>query len=467
MRLAKKSILYFVSDIATSIIGFLATLYFARVLGAGPLGKYVMVIALLAWITIPTNGIATAINKRVSEGKDANEIFSAGLLLNIFYGVAVSLVAVLGGRYINAYIGTDISIYFAFLVIANILFTSAREGLNGRKKVAHAGFLQTFDRLVRTAGQVALIYLGYKVLGLVSGHVVALVVSLIVGIVLFGFRPKLPDKEAFKSLVSYGRYSWLGSMKSKTFGWIDTLVLGLFVSSGFIGIYEVSWRLASVLILASNAVQHTIFPEISDVAKDGDYDEVRNLLNEALFFSGIFIIPGFFGVLVLGERILRIYGSEFVKGSVILLILILARAIDGYGIQFLNVINGINRPDVAFRINLLFIFTNTALNFVLIYLFGWYGAAVATAVSALLVTLLSYRSIESLVGVPEIPVIGVLKQILAGSGMAILLTGVNTVTPVRNMYVTIAMIFFGAFVYMVILFGISERVRSKIISLVR
>jgi O-antigen/teichoic acid export membrane protein len=467
MRLAKKSILYFISDIGTSIIGFVATLYFARILGSGPLGQYFAIVGLIAWATVPTNGLSAAINKRISEGKDADDIFSAATVINGVYGGLLIFSSILGGRYVNAYIGAEVNVLLAGLLLINIIYTSTQGGLRGKKKVATAGFLRTFDRVLRTGSQIAIIYLGYNLLGLVLGHIAALVVSAFVGVTLFGLRPKMPSREAFEDLYSYVKYSWLGEIKGKTFGWMDIIVLQLFVSSSLVGIYGVSWRLASTLILVSNAVSAVIFPEVSDLSVGGNDREICDLLNEAMFFAGIFVIPGFFGVIALGDRILRIYGGEFVKGVAILLILILSRGIDAYTSQMINIINGINRPDIAFRINLVFVISNLLLNFSLVYLFNWYGAAIATATSSSIVLLLSYRSMHKLLGNPEVPALGILKQVASAIIMLVVLTGIEYIVSSRNTFLTIGFVFFGALVYVVSLYALSGRVREKISSLMK
>lgn len=466
MRLAKKSALYFVSDVAISIIGFVAVLYFARVLGAGILGEYFLAVALLSWITIPSNGIASAINKRVSEGKEENLMLSSGLTLNILYGTLVSITIIIGEELVNSYVGGDVGFYLPALILLHIAFTSTVEGLKGQKKIVQGGFLRTFDRVIRSSSQVLLIYVGYELVALVGGHTLGLLIATVIGATVYGFKPTLPDSTSVRNLLSYSRYSWVGKMKGRTFGWMDTLVLGIFVSSNLVGIYEISWRLASVLILVSNAVEHTLFPEISDVSSGGDVEEVHNLLNEALFFAGIFVIPGFFGTLVLGPRILRIYGTEFVKGVPILLVLILARTVNVYEMQLLNVINGIDRPDVAFRINLVFIIANTVLNFGLIYLFDWLGAAVATLLSSFVILVLSYISVIRLIGRPRVPVAGVLKQVFSGSVMYVFLFVSVKLAPFWNIYITVTGVFVGAFVYSVVLYAISERVRDKTHSLI-
>ena len=73
------------------------------------------------------------------------------------------------------------------------------------------------------------------------------------------------------------------------------------------------------------------------------------------------------GAAVLGSKLFRIYGPEFTQGGVVLLILIGARSLDVYGIQLLNILNAVNRPDVTtFCINHGFIGINLVWNRVLV-----------------------------------------------------------------------------------------------------
>jgi O-antigen/teichoic acid export membrane protein len=390
---------------------------------------------------------------------------TAATSLSAVYGVLIALLVVLGGEYVNAYADAEVAPLLAGLLVVNILFTVVRGGLKGPANVGTSGALRFVERVLRVGGQVALVYVNYQVVGLLVGHVAALLVASAIGFVLYGFRPELPDRETVVSVLDYGKYSWLGDMKAKTFGWMDTLVLGVFVASGLVTVYQISWQLASILILVSNAVENTLFPDISALAADGDLAEVRDLLSEALFYAGIFIIPGFFGALVLGPKLLRIYGPEFVKGAPILLVLIFARTINVYEMQLLNAINAVDRPDVAFRINGVFVATNMILNVALVVQYGWIGAAVATTLSSLLMLLMSSRAVLSLIGKPDVPVVGIAHQIVAAVAMAALVVAVQRTLPLQNMYVTVALVGLGACTYGVVLYGLSARLRTKVRSL--
>jgi len=89
MRVGKTAAIHFLSQILVSVAGFIATLYIARELGAAILGTYAVVVALLSWLNIPGATIGSAVNKRISEGRDQSSFVSAGIVMN--FGVALTL----------------------------------------------------------------------------------------------------------------------------------------------------------------------------------------------------------------------------------------------------------------------------------------------------------------------------------------------------------------------------------------
>jgi O-antigen/teichoic acid export membrane protein len=266
-------------------------------------------------------------------------------------------------------------------------------------------------------------------------------------------------------LISYARYSWAGTIESRAFVWTDTIVLNLFVATSLIGVYEVAWTLAAMLGLLVQSINQTLFPEISELRSKGETESILNYLNESFVFISIFIIPGFFGAAILGSRLLKIYGPEFTSGSVILLILIISQLLSGFGGQLRMAINGIDRPDIAFRISIATIVSNITLNFALIWQFGWYGAAIATTVSAGVSLVLSHQALGNLIGVPKFPWKQIGYELLASLSMGTIILTVKPWLPSNN-YTTIGIVFLGALVYSIILISVSDRIRQKILSFI-
>lgn len=460
MRLGRTTVVHFGSQVLLSLAGFVATFLIARLLGAETLGVYAVATALLFILNVPATAIANATNKRISEGADRGGYLSAGIGLNAVVGGGLALLVVALAEYVDGYVGAPVSELIAVLILVNVAFLTANGALQGQKQVARAGVLQALERTGRTAGQVALIVLGYGLAGLLVGHAASLAAAAVLGALLFEIRPSPPSRTQLRRIVEYARYSWLGTLETRAFGWMDTIVLGVFVTSALIGIYEVAWTLASTLALIGNSVQQTLFPEISELGVEDDYDRIHHYLNEGLVFVGVFAIPGLFGAAVLGSAILSIYGPEFRRGAYVLLVLIIARTVAAYGQQFVTVINAIDRPDVAFRINLVFVASNVLLNVAFVVAFGWYGAAVATLLSATISLTLGYAGLRRLIGVPDVPYREITRQIAASVVMAVALLGPVSVLSSSH-YVTVALVAFGATVYVAVLLVLSGRVREK------
>lgn len=466
MRLAKTTFIHFISQVAKTVVGFLVTLYLARSLGASVLGVYFVVVALLSWISIPGSAVATAVNKRVSEGGEQGAYVVSGFLLNVALFLGLTGILVVYGDHVESYIGAKVLLPFLVLLGGQFLFYHVNAGLNGQKKVAQAGIIQTIDRVVRGFAQVLLVYAGYSLIGLISGHAFALIAVGLAGYTLYEVSPSLPRKRHFRRLIEYARYSWLGSMKARTFAWVDTLILNFFVMSALIGVYEIAWNIASILVLINISLTQSVFPEISDLSSESGNDEkIGDLLKDMITFSGVFVIPGFFGALVVGPEILGIYGDEFVQGSTILLLLILSRGVQAYGKAYTTAINGVNRPDVAFKINAALILSNVILNIILIYQYGWYGAAVATLVASTLALVLSYTALASIIGRPRVPIGEIGKQVASAAVMAAVVYVVTVIIGLSTVFHIVGAVGFGALVYFALLLGLSREVRRTFKSL--
>ena len=470
MKLGQISIINFLSRYAGSIIGFVATIYITRVLGSEPFGVYNVVIGLVSFFAIFAQvGISSSIAKRVSEGYDQAEYAIAGSAGILIMFIIISSVIFLFQDKITGYVGYSATIYIffiLFLVLTSALIDSL---LTGFHLVHISGLLSPLRNGSRAIAQVMLIFFGGSITALLIGHAIGFVVVIIIG-GYFVFREfpslSLPSKVHFNNLGDFAKFSWIGGIQSRMFSYTDIIILQLFVSSSLVGIYSAAWRISEFLILFSGALGATLFPEISSISADEGSQAVSRVVEQSLVFSGLFLIPGLFGGILLGGRILRIYGPEFPQGSLILSVLIAANLFMGYQNQLLNTLNAIDRPDITFRVNVMFVVANVTLNLVLVYLFGWLGAAVATATSIMISLIHAYYHMNKIIDF-EVPLGEILRQWIAAVVMA---SVVYASLQVENMYhpighnfaVVIILVTVGACVYFTTLLGLSQEFRDTV-----
>jgi len=461
MRRDRTAVLHFLAQVVRSLAGFGTTLFAARYFGAGGLGIYSQVLALLFWLKLPSNSLKTAISKRMSESAEPTGHFSAGVLAALGYGVVVASAVFLLENPVNAYLNADAAVLLVGLLLVNMVFDMVKSGFVGRKRVAVSGWLGTAEQVLRLASQVGFVLGGAMVIGLVYGHMVSLFAFACLGLVLLRDRIQVPTRSDFDDLRRFAQYSWLGNLKGLALSWMDVLVLGAFVTNDLVGIYQASWTLASFLALTSKSIGMTLFPELSDLGTDGMYDRAKSLVGDAMLFAGVFLIPGFFGAVVIGDRVLEVYEAEFAAGGTILVILIAARTIHGFGKQLVTALNGLNYPEIAFRVNAVFFATNIVLNVVLVWQFGWYGAAVATLISTVVYLLAAWTALTSVVGAIDVPFVEIGYELAASLVMTVVLWITVPHLP-RALPITIGVVAVGAVIYGVTLLGLSSRIRGKV-----
>jgi len=461
MRIGQTSVVSFLSQVVSSVVGFVATVYLANILGADVLGTYFLVVAVVIWLQVVGGlGVQSAITKRLSERNADDAYLTAGGLL--LFGIAAVLSVALFGLSdrVSAYVGVDVVGFIVLLLFTGMALKFVMAALRGQHKVHIAAFLRPVDRTTRSVLQIAAAALSFGLVGILVGYAIGGLVATLVGLTFLSVGVERPTREHFERIVSYAQYSWLGKLGSRTFSSMDTLVLGIFVSSNLIGFYEIAWNLASILAVFGVAIAQAMFPEISRLSSEDAESEVRGMVNDAVAYSGLLLIPGLAGCIVVGDLVLAVYGSEFQRAYSVLIVLVSARLVYAYGNQFVSTLNAVDRPDLAFRVNGVFVATNVTLNLVLVAAIGWIGAAIATTVSAVATLLFGYYHLSRLVDVP-IPYGELFRQGAAAAVMGATVYGARQLVG-ESLVATAGLVALGGAVYSVSLLAISTRLRNTV-----
>ncbi|MFC6716703.1 lipopolysaccharide biosynthesis protein [Natrialbaceae archaeon GCM10025810] len=121
MRIGQTSFVVFASRLVGSGIGFVATLYFARTLGAEVLGYYSIVLAVVAWLKLSGElGVSSAVGKRISEGEEPSVYFEAGAIVIGVLGVGLSLAVLALEPVVEGYVGAQVAPFVAVLLLTGL-----------------------------------------------------------------------------------------------------------------------------------------------------------------------------------------------------------------------------------------------------------------------------------------------------------------------------------------------------------
>lgn len=467
MRIGQTSFVVFVSKLVSSALGFVATLLFARVLGAEVLGFYALALVLAKWLKLGGDvGVASAMVKRISEGEEESEYFTAGLVAIAAFGLVASVLLVLFRDLVDAYVGASVTPFVVLLVLVGLFSGVVGAALQGQRLVHISGVLSPVQIGSRSFVQIALVLAGFGLSGMLVGYAAGGVVVGAIGIVFLSVGLKRPRVEHFRSLFDFAKFSWLGSLRGRSFNDVDVIVLGALVSPALVGVYSVAWSLTSFIGTFGSSVRLSTFPELSRADAEERKELLATVVTDSIAFSGLIAIPGLFGGVLLADRVLRIYGDEFARGATVLGLLILAMLVYDYQNQLLNGLNAIDRPDLSFRVDVVFIVTNVVMNVVLVLQFGFVGAAVATVLSALVGLALAFRYLHRLVDF-AVPTGELGRQLAAAALMALAVGGLRVAVDRfdlvgHNGVVVVSLVALGAGVYFLSLLGISPRFRTVV-----
>ena len=401
MGLLRSFVGSFTARSGLSLVEFVGVVLIATIAGPGVLGAYALFRAVFVVISLFIDfGMDEASIKRIAEGKSQGEFLAALIATKAGLLVPVAIAVLLFRAPVARYIGDPITVPFLLVISFLELFAeSIYAGLHGEGLVGRAE-LSLFTNVVgKVLAWIVLLPLGYGLAGLLTGILLGSCLQIVVGFKFLTIQPRVPARRHFESLFRFGRFSWLGAIRERAWIWLDTLILGFFVSSELIGIYEFSWRLSAAFFLVSSAISSTLFANVDRLLREDGLDVVRETLEESLVYTGIVAIPGLVGGVLVAKSLLAVFGPAYSNGYLVLVVLILARLAHSYEIVFAKVINALDRPDLTFRADAVFIVLNVVGNTLAVLAIGWVGAAIATALSMTVRTLLTYRYLHSIMDI--------------------------------------------------------------------
>ncbi len=379
----------FASRSLSSFVSFVAIAIFARELGATEIGVFFLYQTLVNLTSIVVDfGIRGAIEKRISEGTSPETMLATGLAIKCIPLLALLPVVLVVREPIAGYVGADVAVLLWLGICAYEFGDTFLRLLRAEFRIGETALIEFLQKLVWAGGGLLFITAGYAASGLIYAYVASYVVVFVCAVVRASTVPSRPDPAAATSLLGYARHNVIASVGGQVYNWMDTAIIGLFLGAEAVGLYEVAWRLASIVGTLAQSIETAIFPEVSALTSAGDTDRVRALVADSISISTIFVLPAVMGIVVLADDLLRLlFGAPFVAAQVALVILMVDKLFESYSVIFRRTLMGQDRPQYVSRIISVLVVFNIVLNVILIPRVGISGAAAATATATALSTI--------------------------------------------------------------------------------
>jgi O-antigen/teichoic acid export membrane protein len=463
----RQSVISLITMVVVTLVGYVATFYFAHTQGAAILGGYFLFLAYYGiFDLVADGGFGGAAVKRISEGREKNEFFSAFLVLRLLLLSGALLVLILAQPYL-----VDISaagLFFPLLlaILAGSLYSSMYAGVygEGRIGIAKAGeLLSFFGRIII---QIGAVYLGFSLAGLLGGFIIGMIIGGILFLRYIDLSLVAFSVRHVQSLLSFSFWIFLTAGGNLVFSISDVVLIGYFLTNTDVGIYRTSLQLTMVATFTAIALQTVLYPQISSWSARNEISRIEQSLSRAFTYSLLLAVPVAVGGWILGTPLLfYLYGADFTAGSSALSVLLAMQIVNVFMTLEIMSLKAIDRPQDSFRATSVAAVLNILLNVGLIPILGILGASIATALSigtnALIAYLLLRRHVS--VRLESKPVRSILLSSLA-MGLAVLI--LYSIIPL-TVVTLFGVVLVGAGVYFLTLFSLNRAMYQEVRDLVR
>jgi O-antigen/teichoic acid export membrane protein len=449
-QVQRQSLIVFGSIIVTTLIGFASTVYFAHMLGPAPLGAYFLFLAYYGVFNlVGDGGFGGAAVKRISEGKEQDEFFSAFVVIRIVL-LALSITVLLFAEpYLKEITSSGIFFWLMLALVIAVFHNCTASGVYGLGKIGVHQASLVMEFIFRVLLQVAAVYLGYSAAGLVGGFVGGLIAGGIVQWRYLDLRMVRFRMSHVKKLSRFSFWIFLTTSGSLIFSYTDTILIGFFMNAADVGIYRTALQLASVGSFTTLAFQTVLFPKISSWAVQGQVTEIEKSLARACTYSLFLAIPTCIGGWILGDLLLYyLYGASFTGGTIPLIFLLLIQIVNIFMFLGTMSLNALDHPEDAFRVTAVAACVNIT------------GAAIATLIAIVVNAIGAYILLSRVIRV-KIEYLPLKNILCAAAVMGLFLLIPRFFLPLTHIVMVLAAVLIGAGIYVLVLLKMDRAIHDE------
>ncbi|QLC35111.1 flippase (plasmid) [Halarchaeum sp. CBA1220] len=188
----------------------------------------------------------------------------------------------------------------------------------------------------------------------------------------------------FRSLLKFSTPLFISGFIGFFLNWTDTLLVGYFMTSSDVGVYQAAFLLATSIAIFQRVISDSLYPNFGSLLANDEEAMLRERYRSGVEWVVVLTAaPCLFLILFSRTSLLMLFGTDFGSGWCALIILLLAQfaAVSIGPATNLLKIMGFSRYILGSYI--VAVFANTILNVFLIPRYGLLGAGIATSVGIL------------------------------------------------------------------------------------
>lgn len=407
-RVARNTGIIMGGDLIFRLISLVVTIYLARYLGTEGFGKYSFVFAYLAFFGVITNlGLQTILVREMSRDpstapKLIGNAYFIRLILTVF-AVVLSMIVI---TFMSYPADTTTYIYIASFTLLFISFSDFYATIfQANLRMEYREIAKLAFKIISAALIIWIIFsqgtLTQVIIVLVFSEMVKTLISYLFSRKLV--RPKFEiDFGLWKYLLKEALPIASAGVIFIIYFRIDVIMLSIMLGDAQVGIYSAAYKLSEPLSLIPLALLTSMFPIMSASFKTSKERLIR-IYRFCVRYLFIIIFPIAIGTTILADKIIfLIYGAAFYGSATALQIIIWALVFTSIGYVLTNLLVSIGKQKLYTWCMVLCAITNVTLNFILISVLSYNGAAIATVATDAVLCIASYYFVYKYLQLPPV-----------------------------------------------------------------
>lgn len=400
----------FVKNVATlqaggmfgNIIQALAGIVIARILQPELFGVYALVFSLAGFVTIllGSTGASEAVTTILGEAYEKNDSSRGKEALAFLAKITIitGIITLLGASLLPAvanilYQNKIIGLYAAVVIIASIISTTAYSfstvALQVVRRIRALTILNLTSQLIKTGLVLVLVFFGFGVAGIVTGHLVHAVVMFVASAFIWkGIQRRSPFFPYIRELMGgirkvkirkYLNFSLLIAIDkrlSKLYHILPVLLLGIYVSTSEVTFFKLAFSYVNLALGFLGPIGVLLNVEFPKMKVRDETHLAKNFVRISLYSLGLSALLTVGAVIVAPLAFGVLYGDNFLPSVKYVYGLLPYGILIGVGTGIGSMLRAIDRVAFSVKLNLGSLAVGIPLGVLFIKYWGVWGAII-------------------------------------------------------------------------------------------